>query len=158
MNKKDDTKVAETFSLTDVLTPVTVEETINSEKPKPKNVLWAKILVIIIIAMVSFLGLYKLVDYLNRPKTLFYSALDQVYTDFTNVASIIQGDPLYKALTTGGVEISTDSKIVASSLKDENAYLEEVVNTLDYTSKVKLDRVNHYVGIDVKEKKTAPIN
>lgn len=118
------------------------------EKTKP-GVFIAKILIFFIILGTIFLGLYKLILHLDEPKTIFYSALNDIFDDFSTVMQELSIDDLWKISSTG-VTINADVELEASNLKNEKAGLEEIVNSLAYTFDIDLVRPESYGNISVK--------
>lgn len=120
---------------------------------KKRSVLWAKILVVLLLFFMGFLGLYKLADYLNRPKTLFYSVVETTYGDFKEIMDKFKSNDLFKVLTNEGVEIHADVDFDSSNLKDEFTGLESIINSLDYTADISLNKKEKYVGMTLSIKK-----
>lgn len=148
-NKKKIEKV-EVFDQNAIESDVTKEENKNIEKTsslkkeKKKNVLWAQILVVVLLIAVVGLGLYKLVDYLNKPKTLFYSVIESAYSDFASIANRAKDDPYNKLLNSGGLEINSDIKMTFSDLPSDFADMGAILNSLTYKIDVKIDKNNNY--------------
>ncbi len=146
-NKENATPQNEVFSInneipnapTNVASPTKVK--VKKEAgPKKPNVLWAQILVVLILAFLTVLGLYKFVNFLDGPKNKVITMLNTTNNDFKEIISIIEKNDLYTALYANSLEINTDTKLTASHLNTKNPRLEEVLNKLSYISNVKLDR------------------
>lgn len=120
---------------------------------KNKNTLWAKILVVILIFGVLFLGLYKLAIYLEQPKVLFYSVIDTTISDLQTMYSSIKSDGLFKALNDSSLEFSTETDLKFTGLPSQYKDYENFFSSLALVSNIKIDKDEFYRENDFKIKK-----
>lgn len=123
----------------------------NKEKVqiKNKNVLWAKITIIILVATISILGLFKFIDYLNKPKTLFYNAVENMYSSFNTIMEKVKNIEIYNLLSSNGVEINSDIKINATGLYGEYQDLDDIINQLTFNTKTEIDKKHSYINFNL---------
>ncbi len=145
--KENATNQNEVFSINneEQITPTNVASTPKVEikkknTPKKPNVLWAKILVVLILTFLTVLGLYKFVNYLDGPKNRVITMINSTNEDFKEILSIIEKNDLYTALSASSLEVNTDTKMTVTHLNTKDPRLENVLNKLSYISNVKLDR------------------
>lgn len=133
---------------------VTKDNVVATEKKTVtnKNVLVAKILIVIILLITGTVGAFALIDYLNKPKTLFYSALNDTYNDFSTIMDAVGNDKLYSLLNKKAVEIDADTKLNISNMKAEDEEYQNFLNSLSYISTTKFDKTNKYLSNEIKIK------
>lgn len=169
-NKKEPDSTLEAYSMptTEKDKPIKKEKTKKEKKQKkikapkvpktpkekePFGVIMAKIVVFLIVTSTILLGLYKLTLHLNEPKTMFYTLVSDVYDDFSLLMDKLQTEKLFSILSSNGVEINADVEIEATDLKDEFAGLESTINSLAYSTTMKLIKDEGYLETTTRLKK-----
>lgn len=139
----------------EVFNETAVSEPKNEVTPQEnkKNTLWAKILVVILIFGVLFLGLYKLAIYLEKPKVLFYSVIDTTINDLQTLYSSIKSDELFKALNDKSLELSTEADLKFKGLPSQYKDYEDFFSSIALVSSIKIDKDEFYAENDFKTKK-----
>ena len=123
-----------------VVTGVVLEK-----KPSKTSVLVAQILVVVILLATVGLGLFKFADYLSKPKTLFYSVINDTYADFSNLMTTISNDKLYTLLNSKAVKVNADTKMVMSGLESTgNASVQTMLNSYSLKTSTQFDKTNKY--------------
>lgn len=121
---------------------------------KKKNTLLAKILVVVILLITMSLGVLKLIDYLEKPKTLFYSVIEDVYSDFGKMMSRVANDDAYVLLSNSSVKIDSDTKVSMSGLNlSSYAKYQSIINESNFVTSTKFDKSAKYFSSEIKASK-----
>lgn len=116
------------------------------KKEDTKNVLWAKVLVVLLVAFISIFGVFKLLDFLNKPKTLFYATVESVYSDLNSLMGKLKNDRIYGLLLSNTNEINANLTLNIDNPKRRFEKVSKVLNTMSYSAKIDIDAENKYLG------------
>lgn len=116
------------------------------KKEGTKNVLWAQVLAVLLVAFVIVFGVFKLIDFLNKPKTLFYTTVETVYSDMNSLMSKLKGDRLYGLLLSNTNEINANLTMQIKNPKRKFEKVANVLNSMTYKALIELDAENKYLG------------
>ncbi len=112
---------------------------------KKNNILIAKLSICIILLITGILGVFKLIDYLGKPMTLFYSSIDTIFSEIEYASNVITNDRMYTLIANNKIKMSGNADFEISGVTSlENMELQEKLEALNYLIQLEFDRGNKY--------------
>ncbi len=122
---------------------MSLEEKDKHTKRKKTITVLSIICITLVVALIA--GIYSLMDYINMPKVLFYSAVDESYEDFTDMMSDFKSNNLYQTLSSEKMKVNTTYDVKVEDFYDGKKNLDKIFNSLEYKSISNIDRTINYM-------------
>ena len=106
------------------------------------------ILIVILVLLVStFISVFKLSNFITKPKTLFDATIESVFSDYNTLMNDINNNKFYLLFSKNKIKVESAVVVKSSSLEDKE--LEEKLKTIKFSGNTLVDRKNSYANISL---------
>ena len=102
-------------------------------------------LISIILLCVTFISVFKLSDFINKPHVLFKATVDEVFDDFNSLMDTINNNRLYTIIDKNKVNIDTEFNVEYNTKNNSNKELENKIKDVSFKMNTKFDKKLNYL-------------